>query len=78
VLLLGLKLRRGPPYFVLGSARWVVALEWGIEPLAVGLAFRLLVWATTAARSGLEYAGKRSASSASSPRRSSSTWHARA
>src|SRR3954447_1904048 len=37
VLLLGLKLRRGPPYFVLGSAMWVVALESGIEPLAVGL-----------------------------------------
>src|SRR3954451_6950415 len=36
VLLLGLKLRRGPPYFVLGSAMWVVALESGIEPLVVG------------------------------------------
>ena len=43
VLLLGFKLRRGPPYFVLGSAMWVVALESGIEPLVVGLAFGLLV-----------------------------------
>ena len=59
VLLLGLKLRRGPPYFVLGSAMWVVALESGIEPLVVGLAFGLLVWATPAARSDLEHAGKR-------------------
>src|SRR3954454_9656774 len=59
VLLLGLKLRRGPPYFVLGSAMWVVALESGIEPLVVGLAFGLLAWATPAARSDLEQAGKR-------------------
>src|SRR5438046_2410459 len=36
VLLLGLKLRRGAPYFLVGSAMWVVALESGIEPLVVG------------------------------------------
>jgi Na+/H+ antiporter NhaA len=59
VLLLGVKLRRGPPYFVLASAMWVLALESGIEPLVVGLAFGLLVWATPAARSDLEHAGKR-------------------
>src|SRR5215208_2863547 len=59
VLLLGLKLRRGPPYFLVGSAMWVAALESGIEPLVVGLAFGLLVWATPAARSDLEHAGKR-------------------
>ena len=59
VMLLGLKLRRGPPYFVVGSAMWVVALESGIEPLLVGLAFGILVWATPAARSDLEHAGKR-------------------
>jgi Na+/H+ antiporter 1 len=59
VLLLGFKLRRGPPYFVLGSAMWVVALESGIEPLVVGLAFGLLVSAAPAARSDLEHAGKR-------------------
>src|SRR4051794_29300304 len=28
-----------PSYFVLGSAMWVVALQSGIEPPAVGLAF---------------------------------------
>src|SRR3954463_11801302 len=59
VLLLGFKLRRGPLYFVLGSAMWVVALGSGIEPLVVGLAFGLLVCATPAARSDLEHAGQR-------------------
>ena len=59
VLLLRLKLRRGPPYFVLGCATWVVALASGIEPLVVGLAAGLMVWATPAARSDLEHAGKR-------------------
>src|SRR3954452_2460234 len=59
VLQLGLEVRRGPPYFVLASAMWVAALESGIEPLVVGLAFGLLVWATPAARSDLEHAGQR-------------------
>src|SRR3954454_4916567 len=59
VLLLGLKLRRGPPYFVLGSAMWVVALESGIEPLVVGLGLGLLAWATPAGNSDVEQAGKR-------------------
>src|SRR5204862_573688 len=36
-----------------------VALGSGIEPLVVGLAFGILVWATPAARSDLEHAGKR-------------------
>jgi protein-disulfide isomerase len=38
---------------------WVAALESGIEPLVVGLAFGLLVWARPAARSDLEEAGER-------------------
>jgi Na+/H+ antiporter NhaA len=59
VLLLVFKLRRGAPYLVVGGAMWVAALESGIEPLVVGLAFGLLVWATPAARSDLEHAGKR-------------------
>src|SRR3954454_9826824 len=58
-LLLGLKLRRGAPYFVVASAMWVAALQSGIEPLVVGLAFGLLAWATPADRSDLEHAGKR-------------------
>src|SRR5215213_947820 len=59
VLLLGVKLRRGPPYFVVGSAMWVVALESGIAPLGVGLVLGLLAWARPAGRSDLEHAGKR-------------------
>jgi len=59
LVLVGFRLRRGPLYFVLGTAMWVAALESGIEPLVVGLAFGLLVWATPAARSDLEHAGKR-------------------
>jgi Na+/H+ antiporter NhaA len=78
VLALGLELRRGPPYLVLGSAMWVLVLASGIEPLVVG------------SRSG-SWRGPRpppartsstresaSASSASSQRLSSSTWPARA
>src|SRR5919106_725721 len=59
VLLLGFRLRRGPLYFVLGTAIWVALLESGIEPLVVGLAMGLLVWATPPARSDLEGAGER-------------------
>jgi Na+/H+ antiporter NhaA len=58
-LLIGFRLRRGPLYFVLGTAIWVALLESGIEPLVVGLALGLLVWATPHARSDLEQAGER-------------------
>src|SRR3954469_15984822 len=78
VLLLGLKLRRGPPYFVLGTAMWVVALESGIEPLVVGS--RLGSWHGPRPRPARTSSRQESASasSASSPRPSSSTWPARA
>src|ERR671915_170958 len=59
VLLLGFRLRSAPLYFVLGTAIWVAVLESGIEPLVVGLALGLLVWATPPARSDLEDAGER-------------------
>jgi Na+/H+ antiporter NhaA len=59
VLLLGFRLGRGPLYFVLGTAIWVAVLESGVEPLVVGLAIGLLVWATPAARPDLEEAGER-------------------
>ena len=59
VLLLGFGLRRGPLYFVLATAIWVAVLESGVEPLVVGLAMGLLVWATPAARPDLEEAGER-------------------
>src|ERR671919_2804192 len=38
LLLVGFRLRRGPLYFVLGTAIWVALLESGVEPLLVGLA----------------------------------------
>src|ERR687895_1439979 len=59
VLLVGFRLRRGPLYFVLGTAIWVAMLESGVEPLVVGLALGLLAWATPAARPDLEEAGVR-------------------
>jgi protein-disulfide isomerase len=59
VLLLGFRLRSAPLYFMLGTAIWVALLESGIEPLVVGLAMGLLVWATPPARSDLEEAGER-------------------
>jgi Na+/H+ antiporter NhaA len=59
VLLLGLRIRRGPLYFVRGTAIWVALLESGVEPLVVGLAVGLFAWATPAARSDLEQAGER-------------------
>src|ERR687898_294748 len=59
VVLLGFRLRRGPLYFVLGTAIWVALLESGIEPLVVGLAMGILVWATPPGRSDLEEAGER-------------------
>src|SRR3954451_692433 len=72
-LLLGLKLRRGAPYFVVASAMWVAALQSGIEPLVVGLAFGLLVWAAPAARSERSTPRTWSVSAASSACRSRST-----
>src|SRR3954451_8429541 len=78
VLLLGSKRRRGPPYFVLGSAMWVVALGSGIEPLVVGLACGLLVWPRPPPARTSSTQESASVSSASSRRRSSSAWPARA
>jgi Na+/H+ antiporter NhaA len=51
--------RRGPVYFLLGAAIWVALLDSGIEPVVVGLAMGLLVWAYPVARSELERAGER-------------------
>jgi Na+/H+ antiporter NhaA len=51
--------RRGPVYFALGAAIWVALLDSGVEPVVVGLAMGLLVWASPVARSELERAGER-------------------
>ena len=58
-VLLAFRVRRGPLYFVLGTAIWVGALESGVEPVVVGLALGLLAWAYPAARTDLEEAGER-------------------
>ena len=51
--------RRGPLYFVLGAAAWVALLASGVDPVVVGLAMGLLVWAYPAGRSDFELAGER-------------------
>jgi Na+/H+ antiporter NhaA len=51
-----LGVRRGLVYFALGASIWVALLESGVEPVVVGLAMGLLVYAYPAARSELESA----------------------
>ena len=51
--------RWGPLYLVLGAAGWVALLASGVEPVVVGLAMGLLVWAYPAGRSEFERAGER-------------------
>ena len=52
-------MRQGLLYFALGTAIWVALLESGVEPVVVGLAMGLLVYAYPAARSDLERATER-------------------
>ena len=49
-----LGVRLGLVYWALGTAAWVAMLESGVEPVVVGLAIGLLVWAYPAPRSNLE------------------------
>jgi Na+/H+ antiporter NhaA len=48
------RLRAGLVYLGLGTAAWVAMLESGVEPIVIGLAIGLLVWAYPAPRSDLE------------------------
>jgi Na+/H+ antiporter NhaA len=48
------RIRSGLVYWALGTAAWVAMLESGVEPIVVGLAMGLLVWAYPAPRSDLE------------------------
>jgi Na+/H+ antiporter NhaA len=48
------RVRTGLVYWALGTAAWVAMLESGVEPIVVGLAMGLLVWAYPAPRSDLE------------------------
>ncbi|TML19315.1 MAG: Na+/H+ antiporter NhaA, partial [Actinobacteria bacterium] len=54
-----LGIRRGLLYLALGAAIWLALLESGVEPVVVGLAMGLLVYAYPAARSDLERASER-------------------
>ena len=51
--------RNGPLYFVFAAAIWVALLDSGVEPVVVGLAMGLLVWAYPVAQSELRRAGER-------------------
>ena len=55
----GLQIRSGALYLVVGIATWVGLLESGVEPVVVGLAMGLLVYAYPARRSSLERATER-------------------
>jgi Na+/H+ antiporter NhaA len=54
-----LRFRNGLFYLVVGIAAWVALLESGIEPVVIGLAMGLLVYAFPASRSSLERATER-------------------
>jgi Na+/H+ antiporter NhaA len=52
-------IRRGLVYLSLGVAAWISLLESGVEPVVIGLAMGLAVYAYTAPRSSLERATER-------------------
>ena len=54
-----LGVRRGWAYFLLGVATWIALLESGVEPVVLGLAMGVLVWARPVGRSELARAGER-------------------
>ena len=54
-----LEVRPGPTCAVLGAAAWVGLLKSGVEPVVIGLAMGLLVYAYPARRSSLERATER-------------------
>jgi Na+/H+ antiporter NhaA len=54
-----LRIRVGLLYLALGAAMWVALFESGVEPVVVGLAMGLLVYAFPAPRSDLERATER-------------------
>jgi Na+/H+ antiporter NhaA len=51
-----LRIRGGPLYFLLGVAAWVPLHASGIDPIVLGLAIGLIVWAYPAGREELESA----------------------
>jgi Na+/H+ antiporter NhaA len=59
MVLRAIPIRAGLVYFVLGACAWVSLLKAGVEPVVVGLAMGMLVWARPAERSNLERATER-------------------
>jgi Na+/H+ antiporter NhaA len=55
-LLVGMGVRRGPIYALLGLAAWLALSKSGVDPLVIGLAMGLLTYASPAARPDLERA----------------------
>lgn len=55
----GLGIRAGLAYVALGAAAWVGLLKSGVDPIVIGLAMGLLVYAYPAPRSSLERATER-------------------
>jgi Na+/H+ antiporter NhaA len=56
VALTSLRIRGGPLYFLLAVATWVPLYESGVDPIVLGLAAGLIVWAYPAGREELESA----------------------
>ena len=56
LLLKRLRFRNGPAYFALAVAAWVALFESGIDPLVIGLAMGLLIYAYPAGRGALQRA----------------------
>ena len=54
--LIALRIRGGPLYFLLMAAAWVPLFESGVDPIVLGLAGGLVVWAYPAGREQLESA----------------------
>jgi Na+/H+ antiporter NhaA len=50
------RIRYGPVYFLLAVATWVALFESGVDPIVLGLALGLIVWAYPAGRGELEQA----------------------
>ena len=58
-VLLSLRIRGGPMYFLLGVAAWVPLYESGVDPIVLGLVSGLIVWAYPIERDQLETATDR-------------------
>ena len=59
LVLISLRIRGGPMYFLLGVAAWVPLYESGVDPIVLGLVSGLIVWAYPIERDQLETATDR-------------------